>query len=46
MRKFYRKYQKWQQHPVQNLNQRVAGWRGHALQADTRGLLKRLQMDA
>jgi hypothetical protein len=34
---------KWQKHPPENIDQRVASWLGHARQADTKALIRKLK---
>lgn len=42
VRRFYKRWHAWQIAPPGNMEQRFASWVGHALQADTRGLLAQL----
>jgi len=41
---FYKRWEKWQVNPPENMNQRLAALKGHANQADTIGLLKHLRI--
>jgi len=40
VRRFRRRLRTWEQHPPENLEQRIASWVGHAQQADTEELLR------
>jgi len=44
VRKFYKRLNMWKNDPPVNLQQRLAGWKGHASQADTQGLLAHLDV--
>ncbi len=45
VRKFKKRLRRWEKHPPQNLQQRLASWLGHAGQADTYLLLKSLGLE-
>jgi len=44
VRKFKRQLKQWRKNPIENEQQRIASWMGHASQANTRGLLKSLEL--
>jgi len=43
VRKFRRRLCLWQKHPPENITQRIASWLGHARQADTKTLIRKLK---
>lgn len=42
VRKFEKRRRRWQRHPPENVEQRLASWLGHARQADTAALIRTL----
>lgn len=45
VRKFEKRLRRWQKHPPENVEQRLASWFGHARQADTAALIRVLRYE-